>query len=69
MSYWVTTSGPSSVAASPGPSPFLPASRLPFLPPFDGVQIGTYSSSGPGAITTPAAWTDACRESPSSVIE
>jgi hypothetical protein len=35
----------------------------------DCVQIGTYSSSGPGAITTPAACTLLWRESPSSVLE
>ncbi len=29
------------------------------------VHTGTYSASGPGAITTPAACTDMCREIPS----
>jgi hypothetical protein len=29
------------------------------------VHTGTYSASGPGAMTTPAAWTDMCREIPS----
>ena len=58
MSYWVTMSG--------APSPLAAA---PFLDHLDWVQIGTKSLSGPGAITTPAACTEAWRASPSSVFE
>ena len=46
MSYWVTTSGPSLSL------PFCPE---PFLDPLFCTHTGTYSSSGPGAMTTPAA--------------
>ena len=41
----------------------------PFAPLPVWMHTGTYSSSGPGAMTTPAACTDACRDSPSSVSE
>jgi hypothetical protein len=53
MSYWVTMTL----------SPFPPEPLVLW------VQMGTYSSSGPGAITTPAACTLEWRESPSSVDE
>ena len=54
MSYWLTTTCSSSRSA---PDPFD-----------DCVQTGTYSETGPGAMTTPAAWTPVWRLSPSSAI-
>ena len=51
ISYWVMMASSPSAAA---PEPLVGA-----------VHTGTYSASGPGAITTPAAWTDMCREMPS----
>jgi hypothetical protein len=53
MSYCVTT---------------IVSSSLPPAPLVLCVQTGTYSSSGPGAITTPAACTPAWRDNPSSEI-
>ena len=53
MSYCVTTTD----SSLPAPAPFEAC-----------VHTGTYSSSGPGAITTPAACTPVCRDSPSSAI-
>ena len=44
MSHWVTITSSSPLAPEPRPP--------------DWVQTGTYSWSGPGAMTTPAAWTD-----------
>ena len=51
ISYCVMSESSPSVAA---PAPLVGA-----------VQIGTYSCSGPGAMTTPAACTDRWREMPS----
>ncbi len=55
------SSGPISnwVMMESSPSAFCPE------PLVGAVQTGMYSLSGPGAITTPAAWTEACREIPS----
>ena len=53
MSYCVTTTG----SSLDEPAPLE-----------DCVQMGTYSSSGPGAITTPAACTPVWRDSPSSAL-
>ena len=50
ISYCVMMDSPSAAA----PAPLVGA-----------VHTGTYSESGPGAITTPAAWTDMWREIPS----
>jgi hypothetical protein len=64
MSYCVTmtrSSTPDSRVPSPDESRF----PLPFV---SCVHTGTYSSSGPGAITTPAACTPVCRDRPSSAI-
>ena len=54
MSYWVTTMRLVAVRRAD--------------PCALWVQIGTYSSSGPGAITTPAACTPVWRDRPSSAI-
>ncbi len=51
ISYWVMIESSPSAAA---PAPLVGA-----------VHTGTYSASGPGAITTPAACTDMWREIPS----
>ncbi len=50
ISYWQMMASSPNAAAAPLPG---------------AVQTGTYSDSGPGAMTTPAACTEACRESPS----
>ncbi len=54
MSYWLTTTCSSS-ALEPEPLDVC-------------VHTGTYSCTGPGAMTTPAAWTPVWRLSPSSAI-
>ena len=55
MSYCVTTTDSSPLAEPPAPLEFC-------------VHTGTYSSSGPGAMTMPAACTPAWRDNPSSAI-